>query len=55
MSTPSAHPTAKAGRVLVVGASLAGATVAATLREAGYTGQVTLLGEENALPYERPR
>lgn len=54
MSTAAALPTAAAGPVLIVGASLAGATVAATLREAGYDGQVTLLGAETALPYERP-
>jgi len=42
------------GHVVVVGASLAGATVAATLREVGFEGEITLLGEETALPYERP-
>jgi 3-phenylpropionate/trans-cinnamate dioxygenase ferredoxin reductase subunit len=47
-------PPAGSGPVLVVGASLAGATVAVTLREAGFAGEVMLLGAENALPYERP-
>lgn len=42
------------GHVVVVGASLAGATVAATLREVGFEGEITLLGEETVLPYERP-
>ncbi len=54
MSTATAVPTAAAGPVLIIGASLAGATVAATLRGAGHTGPVTLLGAEAALPYERP-
>ncbi|MCY7364802.1 MAG: FAD-dependent oxidoreductase, partial [Frankiaceae bacterium] len=45
---------AAAGRVVVVGASLAGATAALTLREAGYDGEIVLLGEETELPYERP-
>lgn len=44
MSTPQAGP------VLIVGASLAGATVAGHLREVGFTGEITLLGAEDALP-----
>lgn len=40
--------------VLVIGASLAGATCAAALREAGFVGDITLLGAEAELPYERP-
>jgi 3-phenylpropionate/trans-cinnamate dioxygenase ferredoxin reductase subunit len=40
--------------VVVVGASLAGATVAATLRELGHDGRITLVGDEAELPYERP-
>lgn len=39
---------------VIVGASLAGATAAATLREEGYEGRVVLVGEEAHLPYERP-
>jgi 3-phenylpropionate/trans-cinnamate dioxygenase ferredoxin reductase subunit len=42
------------GPILVVGASLAGATVAAELRELGFSDEITLLGAENELPYERP-
>lgn len=37
-----------------MGASLAGATAAATLREEGFVGRVVLVGEETHLPYERP-
>ena len=45
-----AHPR----RIVIVGASLAGASAAVTLRELGYTGELRLVGEEDALPYERP-
>jgi 3-phenylpropionate/trans-cinnamate dioxygenase ferredoxin reductase subunit len=41
-------------RYVIVGASLAGATAAITLREEGADGAVTLIGAENELPYERP-
>lgn len=39
---------------LIVGASLAGAKAAETLRSEGFTGRVILIGEESELPYERP-
>jgi 3-phenylpropionate/trans-cinnamate dioxygenase ferredoxin reductase component len=39
---------------VIVGASLAGATAAITLREAGAAGTVTLIGAEPEAPYERP-
>lgn len=40
--------------VLVVGAGLAGATAATSLRELGFEGPITLVGAEPVLPYERP-
>jgi NADPH-dependent 2,4-dienoyl-CoA reductase/sulfur reductase-like enzyme len=40
--------------VVVVGASLAGWRAVETLRGHGFHGQVTLLGEERHLPYDRP-
>ena len=43
-----------APRYVIVGASMAGATAAITLREEGADGTVTLIGAENELPYERP-
>ncbi|MCW2863654.1 MAG: fprC [Actinoallomurus sp.] len=46
MSAPS--------RVVVVGASAAGLSVAETLRRRGFDGQVTLIGEEDHPPYDRP-
>jgi 3-phenylpropionate/trans-cinnamate dioxygenase ferredoxin reductase subunit len=39
---------------VIIGASLAGAKAAEALREAGFAGKVTLIGEETYLPYERP-
>src|SRR6187455_3056927 len=39
---------------IIVGASLAGATAAATLREEGFDGRVVLIGTEEHRPYERP-
>ncbi|GLX92364.1 FAD-dependent oxidoreductase [Herbidospora sp. NBRC 101105] len=39
---------------VIIGAGLAGAKAAATLREEGYQGGVTLLGAEHERPYERP-
>jgi 3-phenylpropionate/trans-cinnamate dioxygenase ferredoxin reductase subunit len=43
-----------AERVVIVGASLAGATAAATLRDEGFDGDIVLVGAEPDLPYERP-
>jgi 3-phenylpropionate/trans-cinnamate dioxygenase ferredoxin reductase component len=40
--------------VLIVGAGLAGARAAETLRAQGYDGRVVLIGEEPVPPYERP-
>ena len=39
---------------VIVGASLAGAKAAQTLRKEGYAGRVTLIGDELHRPYERP-
>lgn len=41
-------------KFVIVGASLAGGTAAATLREEGFDGDVVLIGEESHPPYERP-
>jgi 3-phenylpropionate/trans-cinnamate dioxygenase ferredoxin reductase subunit len=41
-------------RFVIVGASLAGAKAAETLREEGFEGAIELVGEEAELPYERP-
>jgi 3-phenylpropionate/trans-cinnamate dioxygenase ferredoxin reductase subunit len=42
------------GTVLIVGAGLAGARCAETLRAGGYDRRVILVGEEQRPPYERP-
>jgi 3-phenylpropionate/trans-cinnamate dioxygenase ferredoxin reductase subunit len=39
---------------VIVGASLAGATAATTLRKEGFDGRIVLIGDETELPYERP-
>jgi 3-phenylpropionate/trans-cinnamate dioxygenase ferredoxin reductase subunit len=39
---------------VVVGASLAGGTAVATLRDAGFEGRIVLIGDEPLAPYERP-
>jgi len=39
---------------VIVGASLAGATAAVTLRQEGADGTITLIGAEKEPPYERP-
>ncbi|QUQ67544.1 NAD(P)/FAD-dependent oxidoreductase [Kutzneria sp. CA-103260] len=41
-------------RFVIVGAGLAGAKAAEALRDQGFTGQITLIGDELHLPYERP-
>ena len=41
-------------RVVIVGASHAGFQVAASLRQHGFDGTITLLGDEKVLPYQRP-
>lgn len=40
--------------IIIVGANIAGASAAETLRRRGYDGRLTLVGAESELPYERP-
>ncbi|MCX7155588.1 MAG: FAD-dependent oxidoreductase [Rhodocyclales bacterium] len=40
--------------MLIIGAGLAGLTVAETLRSEGYEGHITLIGNEAHAPYQRP-
>ncbi|MFD8739982.1 NAD(P)/FAD-dependent oxidoreductase [Streptomyces sp. NPDC059618] len=42
------------GRIVVVGASLAGLRGAETLREKGFAGSLTMIGDEPGEPYDRP-
>ena len=41
-------------RIVIVGAGQAGLQAAATLRQKGFDGTITLIGEETHAPYERP-
>ena len=45
---------ANVGRIVVVGASLAGLRAAETLRSSGYDDIITLIGAEPHMPYDRP-
>ncbi|MFJ8006568.1 NAD(P)/FAD-dependent oxidoreductase [Streptomyces fagopyri] len=42
------------GRVVIVGASLAGLRAAEALRGEGFTGSLTMIGDEPGEPYDRP-
>lgn len=41
-------------RILIVGAGQSGMQIADTLREEGFEGEITMIGDESALPYQRP-
>lgn len=43
-----------AAGIIIVGAGQAGFQVAASLRDAGFTDPITLIGDEPNLPYQRP-
>src|SRR5690349_22547121 len=40
--------------VAIIGAGQAGFQAAASLRDAGFAGRIVLVGDEPALPYQRP-
>ena len=42
------------GRIVIVGASLAGLRAAEALREKGFEGSLTIIGDEPHEPYDRP-
>lgn len=42
------------GRIVIVGASLAGLRAAEALREEGFCGQLIIVGDEPSEPYDRP-
>jgi 3-phenylpropionate/trans-cinnamate dioxygenase ferredoxin reductase component len=54
MGDMTQSPTSQPSRIVIIGASLAGASAAIALRDQGYQGELTLIGEESQLPYERP-
>jgi 3-phenylpropionate/trans-cinnamate dioxygenase ferredoxin reductase subunit len=41
-------------RVIIIGAGQAGGETAQRLRQGGFAGEITLIGEEPAAPYQRP-
>ncbi|MFQ5563277.1 MAG: NAD(P)/FAD-dependent oxidoreductase [Parvularculaceae bacterium] len=41
-------------RVVIIGAGQAGAQAAASLRQEGFSGAITMIGDEPAPPYQRP-
>ncbi|MDY6995749.1 MAG: FAD-dependent oxidoreductase [Actinomycetota bacterium] len=48
------RPAGTGETVVVVGAGQAGAQTVASLRQEGFDGQITLVGDEPVLPYQRP-
>lgn len=44
----------KRGKAVIVGGGQAAATAIASLRQSRYQGDIVLIGEESALPYQRP-
>lgn len=42
------------GPIVIIGAGQGGLQVAASLRQAGYGGELVLIGDEPGLPYQRP-
>lgn len=54
MNSEGEHSENEAAGIVVVGAGQAGFQVAASLREAGFAGAITLVGDEPDLPYQRP-
>ncbi|MFJ4221787.1 FAD-dependent oxidoreductase [Curtobacterium luteum] len=54
IARPARPPLGADDHVVIVGASLAGLTAAETVRAAGFTGRVTVIGDEPHQPYDRP-
>jgi 3-phenylpropionate/trans-cinnamate dioxygenase ferredoxin reductase subunit len=54
LTTMSAAPAGRPSSVIVVGAGLAGWRTAKDLRRLGFEGPITLFGDEDEVPYDRP-
>src|SRR5258708_22444471 len=54
VAAPSPPARKDTTRALIAGAGPAGDAVAAGLRDAGFAGEIVLVGAEPELPYERP-
>jgi NADPH-dependent 2,4-dienoyl-CoA reductase/sulfur reductase-like enzyme/ferredoxin len=50
----SAEAFRRTGRIVIVGASLAGLRAGSVLRREGFTGSLTVIGDEPYPPYDRP-
>jgi NADPH-dependent 2,4-dienoyl-CoA reductase/sulfur reductase-like enzyme/ferredoxin len=53
-STSADESFLRSGRIVIVGASLAGLRAAVALRHEGFAGSLTLIGDEPHAPYDRP-
>ena len=53
MERPRAAKPADTPKFVVIGAGAAGAAACATLRRSGFSGHITLIGEESEAPYDR--
>jgi apoptosis-inducing factor 3 len=51
---PPRKPAVSPSSVVIVGAGAAGGAAAEMLRRQGYSGPITLIGKDEALPYDRP-
>nr|BFE70732.1 hypothetical protein GCM10020092_040330 [Actinoplanes digitatis] len=54
MAAAKGEPLRREGRIVIVGASLAGLKAAERLRAEGFTGSLTMIGDEPDEPYDRP-
>lgn len=54
MSPPKGNSLKNNGRIIIVGASLAGLRGAEALRKEGFRGRLTIIGDEPHEPYDRP-
>jgi NADPH-dependent 2,4-dienoyl-CoA reductase/sulfur reductase-like enzyme len=54
MSPKNGNALKSSGRIVIVGASLAGLRGAEALRNEGFTGHLTIIGDEPHEPYDRP-
>jgi len=54
LAVPMTHAIADHADVVILGAGQAGLQTALSLREEGFAGTVQMIGDESALPYQRP-
>ena len=54
VSTAGEGGTGKRWAIVIVGAGHAGVQAAASLRDEGFTGEITLVSDDRSVPYQRP-